>query len=355
VSGLVGSGRLDPQGFFGLGAANVSPRVGQIGLEQPLFTGGRTLAGLDQARAGIAGAEAGVALTRSTIVMQTAQAYGDVLALRDLRSQFLRLEVQMTEIERQAALRFAAGEVPSTDVSQAAARRAEADGGLARVTGHLRAAEARYANLTGLKPDDLTPLPANPALPESLEAALADAARDSPELTQVRAQRDAAAAGLRAAQGGRLPSVGLYVEATTIRDQFFPDYRADGTSVGVRARWDLFSGGRISGQVAEARAGLRAAEARLQAAENRTEEQVIAAWEQVQATLLVADAAAAQRRAAAEALESVRHEVRVGAKPQLALLDAEREALQATAGAVAAGTDRIVAAWRLRLLVGVAP
>jgi outer membrane protein len=51
----------------------------------------------------------------------------------------------------------------------------------------------------------------------------------------------------------------------------------------------------------------------------------------------------------------VRHEVRVGAKRQLALLDAERKALQATAGAVAAETDRIVAAWQLRLLVGAAP
>ena len=39
-------------------------------------------------------------------------------------------------------------------------------------------------------------------------------------------------------------------------------------------------------------------------------------------------------------------------KPQLDLLDAEREATSAEAGAARAGTDRIVAAYRLLSLLG---
>ena len=50
--------------------------------------------------------------------------------------------------------------------------------------------------------------------------------------------------------------------------------------------------------------------------------------------------------------ERVRHEVRVGLKPQIDLLNAEREAAAAAAAAAQARTARIVAAYRLRALIG---
>jgi outer membrane protein len=84
----------------------------------------------------------------------------------------------------------------------------------------------------------------------------------------------------------------------------------------------------------------------------QVEEQVISAFQDVRTAQLVEQAAADQASAAAQALESVRHEVRVGMKPQLDLLDAERESIAAEAGAARAGTDRIVAAYRLLSLLG---
>ena len=45
LNGTVGQGRLDPTAFFGLDAADVTPRAAQLTLEQPLFTGGRATAG----------------------------------------------------------------------------------------------------------------------------------------------------------------------------------------------------------------------------------------------------------------------------------------------------------------------
>ncbi|MGB5076332.1 MAG: TolC family protein, partial [Sphingorhabdus sp.] len=59
-----------------------------------------------------------------------------------------------------------------------------------------------------------------------------------------------------------------------------------------------------------------------------------------------------QFRAAEDALASVRQEVRVGMKPQLDLLDAEREAIAAAAALEQARTDRVATAFRLRALVG---
>jgi beta-glucosidase len=59
LNGTVGQGRLDPTAFFGLDAADVTPRAAQLTLEQPLFTGGRATAGIARARADMAAAEAG--------------------------------------------------------------------------------------------------------------------------------------------------------------------------------------------------------------------------------------------------------------------------------------------------------
>jgi outer membrane protein len=82
------------------------------------------------------------------------------------------------------------------------------------------------------------------------------------------------------------------------------------------------------------------------------DEQAIAAFQGVRTAALVEAAAARQALAAGEALTSVRHEVRVGLKPQLHLLDAEREATAAAVNAARAQGDRILAAYRLLALLG---
>ena len=66
----------------------------------------------------------------------------------------------------------------------------------------------------------------------------------------------------------------------------------------------------------------------------------------------VAAAAGDQARSADAALVNVRHEVRVGVKPALDLLDAEREALAAKIADVQAQGARTVAAYRLKAAVG---
>ena len=56
--------------------------------------------------------------------------------------------------------------------------------------------------------------------------------------------------------------------------------------------------------------------------------------------------------AAAEALRGTRLEAQVGAVPTLAVLDAEREAVEAEAALIEAEGMRHVAAWRLKALTG---
>ena len=352
LSGTIGAGRLDPLGYFGLQAANVSPRAAQLTVEQPLFTGGRISAGIAQAKAGSKAARAGEDLTRSQIVVATVQAYGDVLTAHRMVSLYERMVAQMEEIQRQAQLRFKAGESPNTDIAQAEARLAEAQAGLEHAHGNAVSADARFMNLTGLGPQDLQPLPASPPAPGTVEEALDIARAKNPGLAQAEAALAAARAAARGARAERLPMVGAFAEGSTVRDQFFPDYRTDGVTVGVRGRWQLFAGGGVSANIAQSDSLVRAADARVRAARLAVDEQTISAFQGVRSAALVEIAATRQARAAAQARDSVRHEVRVGMKPQLDLLDAEREATAAAANEARAQSDRIVAAYRLLALLG---
>ncbi|MCW2380631.1 MULTISPECIES: TolC family protein [unclassified Sphingobium] len=351
LTGTIGVGRLDPQNFFGLGAANVTPRAGQVTIEQPLYAGGRVSAGIAQANAGNDAARAGEDATRSQMVATVAQAYGDVLTSRRLMVLSNELVAQMQEIERQARLRYKAGESPSTEVAQAAARLAEAQAGLAQAQGFVVSANARFSILTGLSPEALEPLPANPALPATLDEAMDAALQHNPWLAGAEAGVRAARAAAWGARAERLPTVGAFAEGTMVRDQFFPGYRADSATVGVRARWQIFNAG-ASAKVAESDSSVRAAEARFEAARNQVREQVIAAFQAAQTALLVEEASARQAESARQARDSVAHEVRVGLKPQIDLLNAEREATGAAAALAKAQTDRVVAAYRLLSLMG---
>lgn len=352
ISGQAAAGTTDLGGFFGFGRADVTPRGASVEVRQPLFTGGAITAGIERARQGRLAALAQVGGARALLSAQAAEAYvgvtsaAEVVALNDAQAR------QVAEIARQAALRFQAGEIPRTDLAQAQARLAQAQAGQARATGDEARARAHFQSVVGVAPDDLTPTPPPPPVPASLDAALAAAERNSPALQAAEASARGADAAVRFAQAERAPTLAATAVASTARDQFFPGYRADGVTVGVQGRWTVFSGGVVSGRIDEARAEARAARAGLEAARAQVREAVIAAWSDLTAARAMATAAKDQADAAASALDSVRNEVRVGQKPTLDLLDAEREALAADAALIAARGEAVSSAYRLRALLG---
>ena len=352
VSGAIGVGRLDPGGFFGLQAANVTPRSLEATIEQPLFTGGRVSAAVARARAGEAAAGAARDIARADLAAQVAEAFGNQLVAQEERHLYQALVAATIELLRQAQERFKAGDAPLTDVSRASARLAEARAQLAAAQGSILTTRAHLARLTGQNPVALAPLPPTPAVPADLDSAILAARDTNPQVKLARAALDAAVAAERGARAEWLPTIGAFATASTIRDQFFPGYRADSATIGVRANWQIFDSGRVSGKVAEASAGVRAAQARLGDARAEIQEAVTGAYAEVESSILVEQAASQQRTAAAEAARSVREEVKVEEKPQIDLLNAEREATAAAIAELKAHAGRVTAAYRLNALLG---
>lgn len=351
LDAMVGVGRIDPGGFFGLTADDVAPRVAQVTVDYPLFTGGRIAAVVDQARGGADAARAGLDGTRQQLTVAVVSAYAEVLTAGQLVDSYMRMETAMAEVVRGARLRFGVGDAASTDVAQAEARLAETRAGLIGAQGRKAAAEAQLARLTGHPVVALAPLGELPEVPPTLADAMDLARTHNAMLAQARSGVDTARAGVRGARASTLPTVGTFVEAAHIRDQFFPDYRADSVTVGARARWTFLDPG-ASARVREARSSLVASEARARVADDVIEQAVIEAWHGLATARGIVIAGRDGVTAADEALRATRLEVRVGLKPQLAELDAEREAIAAAARLAEAEGRMHVAARQLRALTG---
>ena len=352
LTAQAGEGRTDFGDFFGFGEHEMSPRFAAVTLRQPLFAGGALVAGSDRAAAGRTAAEDLARGVRLGLEARVAEAYGDVLVAEEaFRLNTRQVEVA-AELARQAGLRFQAGETPRTDQAQAEARAAEARAAVAQAQGELARARARFRSLTGQEAGQLEPIGEGPATPADLDAALVAARANSPDLGAARAGTDAARAGVRQARGGFMPEVALVAEAASQRDQFFPGYQADGYTIGVQARWTFFSSGLQSAKVAEAQAQRRAADATATETRFAVEEAVVALWNAVIASDRMADAARQQAAAAEAAEASLGHEVRVGAKPLIDLLNAQRETLAARTALVRADAARAITRYRLRAAVG---
>lgn len=352
LQGQVATGRIDPQGFFGLSADNVTPRSAQFGTELPLFTGGRIAAATAQARAGVAAAQAGSEAVALELRVAVVRAYAGAVAARENANSYGRMVATLAEVRRQAGLRFQSGAGTSTEIAQAEARIAEAEAARAAALGQEQVALATLASLTGMpvQPDATLAPPPPPTLARA--AAVEQALAHNPALAAARRMAEMAEAGVRAARAERLPVVGAYAEAATVRDQFFPGYKADSASIGLRARWTLFDGGRTSAKQRGAEADRSEREAQARVTEAMVERQTIGAYEALMSARATYDAATKRVTAAAAALRGVRLEAQTGAQPMLAVLDAERESAAAEAARTAAAADMQVQAQVLASMLG---
>ncbi len=352
AQGQIGVGRIDPGGFFGLPADSVTPRVAEVSAQWPLFTGGRVGAAIAQADAGREIAALSTHGARLDVRLQVVRAYTQALAGQEQERSYAALETALAEVLRQSRLMFSTGAATSTDVAQAEARLAEAQAGLAQAKGALAEANARLTRLAGAPVAIQTPLPEAPPLPQNAQLAADQAIATNPQVQQARKAATFAEASVRMAQAERRPTVAAYAQASSIRDQFFPGYKADAASVGVRAQWNFFTGGRTSAKISKAEADARAASFDAAAAEDRVAIQAIQGFEAVRAARAMLTANEKRATATQEALRSTRLEVKTGIKPQLALLDAEREAIAAQSALIEATGNLLTAAYTLRSITG---
>lgn len=349
MQGSFGAGNAD----FGAGSREIYPRSLAIAWERRVFDGGASLAQVSASEFNVAAQNGEYENARNQLVAEVAKAYTDTYSA----NQALRFAndnlAAMQRYANDATLQFNAGEVPVSRKAEALAALATAQALVSETEGNLVTANANLRRLTGrdFTNPNLDGLPNY--IPQNLATALEHALADHPLLAANKAKLAAAEAMVRASYAGRYPNVSVSARASTVRDQFLAGYKSDDIGAYVNFSVPLWTSGRTTANIDVARANRDALKAQ-NAALNRNiifgVERAYADFSAAQSNLIAARANLNARQIARDSVEA---EFRVGMRPIVDLLNAQRDLTSAQTALAMANSKAISTRYQIMAAVGI--
>ncbi|MEX2614518.1 MAG: TolC family outer membrane protein [Alphaproteobacteria bacterium] len=320
-----------------------------------LFNGFRDDAAVTAANITVLEQNMGLENTRQELLFQGVNQYLEVL--RNVR--LIRV-AQTTERTIQSQLRLEDERVQrgsgiAVDVLQAKSRLQVAKEQRVAFEGRLQEALARYKQLFGHLPDIATlenVIPAPSIVPESLEAAIAQARQYHPALRQVQYQADIAREQKRIAKADYYPTVDL-VGTLDYEDNVSTTVGIEREqSLLVRARWEFFSGFRTRSRVESAARTLASRKDTYNFATRRVEEDIRIAWDKLATERQRVDLLQNAVNLAIEVFNARKRLRESGKETALNVLDAEREVSAARIKLITADFDSRIASYLLARRTG---
>ncbi|WP_245866660.1 TolC family outer membrane protein [Oceaniglobus roseus] len=311
-----------------------------------LYDFGATALSIDAAKETVLATREALVAAEQTVLLDAVNAYMAVrrdTAVVELR----RSNVSVIERELRAARdRFEVGEVTRTDVSQAEARLAGAQAGLALALGDLAQSREEYRRAVGQYPGPLAPPPQPPKTADSLDAAEAVARRTHPNILQAMRLVTVAELNISRAEASMRPT--LNATASIGLDQDLNDQR----TVGIQLSGPIYQGGRLSSVYRQAQANRDRARATLHLTQHSVEQNVGNAWALLAVSAASLRSSDEQVRAASVAFRGVQEEATLGARTTLDVLNAEQDLLDARTTRISSETDRYTAVYALLSSMG---
>ncbi|MDN3720740.1 TolC family outer membrane protein [Roseibium salinum] len=324
-----------------------------VSMSQTLFQGFAGVNRLNQAHEEAVSGRNQLIGAEQSLLFDTADAY--LRVVRD-RAILAHLQAYRNVVQREvnaARARFKSGDATRTDIEQALARYAEAEGNSDQAVGDLQASEALYERLTGRKPGKL----GWPAIPKSIEPAGLDDAittafQNNPSIRAAIADARAARFAARASVGDMLPRVSVESGWETGYRGNLGNQDEDEFRLGLRVTAPLFSGGRNVAAVKRARHTAAQQEYELDDTQQIIRENVIRAMKQRAASRLRAKAAQRAIEANRRAVKGLQVEFDSGQRTLLDVLNGERELLLSKVDDVRARYDARIADFLLLANIG---
>lgn len=323
-----------------------------LALTQPIWRGGREYAEIRRAEATIRSQRARLQTTEQDVFFEVVTAYMNVVrdeAIVRLRANNVAVLQRQLQAVRD---RFNVGEVTRTDVAQAEAAVAGAEGQRVLAIGNLESSRANYANLVGRPPQRLSE-PRPPAfLPAAFGLALAAAKSTNPTIIAATYDEFAARHSVRSITGELLPQISVSGLLSRSLDSASPTTQINRAQVTLNLTVPLYESGSTYSRARAAKQTVFQRGNDLAQARRSVEEVATRAWQTLQAARAGVRSFQAQSRANAVALEGVRQENQAGLRTVLDVLDAEQVLLNSQVSLVSARRDMIVASYQVAQAMG---
>lgn len=331
----------------------VSPYGYSVTLTQPLFRGFRTVNGIRQAKSAVLAGRASLRSVEQTVLLDAVSSFMNVVrevAVLRLRQNNLSVLTRQLKATQD---RFSVGEVTTTDVAQARARRSAAVSAVNLARANFKTAQAEYQRIIGHPPGRLgRPGSIRKYLPKTQSSAIGYGLEDHPAIESALYLEKAARHNVRLVEGERLPEVNLEAQYSQNFDGSpFVDERSVG-SITARATVPLYQGGAVYSRIREAKQIVLQRRAELTQARVQVRSSVISAYGQLEAARAQIEANQVAVRANRTALSGVREEEKVGQRTVLDVLDAEQDYLDSQVNLVTSQRDVVIAEYNLLTAMG---
>jgi outer membrane protein len=318
---------------------------GQIGVTQPLYTGGKTAATVKAAEATVLAGRENLRTVEAQIILGVVTAYEDVrlnqqiLGIRTDNAGVLRSQLAETQAK------FDVGQVTRTDVAQAQAQLASANALLSVAKASLQISRANYAAVVGQNPGELAPEPLLPGVPGTVDQAFDIADSDNPALRQAQLTEQSSRAKIVEAKAANRPTVSATASVGYLGTlQPFGTQDFDRTVSGeVTFTQPIFTGGLNSSLIRQAMEQNTSDRIGIEGARRTVVQTVAQAWNTMIGDQASVTSNEEQVRAATVAFEGVREQYRVGLSTTLDVLIQQTNLENAQLALVQARHDAYVA------------
>lgn len=323
-----------------------------VSYNQTIFDNFKTEAQIEQARAAAELAEYQIRNSEQNVLLAVVQAYMNVLsgrqlvALREENRRFFQAQLQSSQD------RLDVGEGTRIDVAQAQARLAQGDAAYRASLSSLEVSQATFQRLVGVRPQQLdSGHNFSRLIPNSLDAALAEAEVGHPAIMMSKAAIRAAQAGSDAAEAAFGPTASVTGQVGSRWTNGGPTDGLSG-SLGFQVTVPIYAGGAIGSGVRRANLNQIKSEVDAMSTYDQVREAVISAWAGIQSADAQIQAAQSAVQAGNTVLEGTIQERDLGTSTTLDVLNSQAELTSAREGLINAQTSKVVATFSLLSAMG---
>lgn len=324
-----------------------------VQLTQPLFRGFRTDSETEAAENQVLSGRAKVEDAEQQMFLDTATAYLDIVRDQAVLGYDRDNERVLREKLEEARVRAKVGELTKTDVRQAESRLARAHVTRYQAESSLTADRASYTRLVGKAPEKLKAPNLTLSAPSELDEALHLAETRNPKVIAARFDVDEADAEVDLNKGNLLPEINLVGNTSRNwgQNSTIPG-REDSSQILVQATMPLYRAGTDYSKSRAAEQTVTERRMELEEVRHKAHEAADNAWQALQSAKEAVEADKDEVEAAAQALEGVKEESKVGTRTTLDVLNAEQELLDAKVDLAKSLHDRNLAVLQIKAAIG---
>ena len=358
VAGTVGYGFGELTQSLTPGRPDVTSRLnrpiytGLPTITQPLYRGGATRAGTNQADNRVFAQRGRLLATEQQVFSDTINAYVNVIQTQQLLQLNINNEQVLARQLQATNDRFRVGEITRTDVAQAEAALAGARATRQTSEGNLQTARANYRRFVGEIPDQLVePQPLKPPV-KNQDEAVQLASQNNPNVIAALFDTAAARDAVDLAFSQLMPQLSVQTSGGYTDGQQTVGFRTLSAQVLLNASIPIYQGGAEYSRVRQARQTEQqnrkiVDDVRRQAIQNAAQ-----SWETLVAARATIDSTRAAIRANQIALEGVQREAIVGSRTTLDVLNAEQALLNSRVTLVQNLANLVTASYAVTSAIG---